>query len=122
MRAFFLAPLLALAACVPGTTGTIAGSSSTTAAICNGIDVDKLDLAWRGYDAAIDAVNLLIDANVIVRGSAKAKAVADANDRVLRAFQTAENAHAICNSTGYLAALDYAKAALSDLRIAIGRK
>lgn len=112
-----------LAACTPTTTATAPVSALPGAAtVCALINVDKLDVAWRGYDVAIDAVNLLIDHKVIVPGSVRALAVADANDKVLAAFQMAEHARSLCEETNYLSAMEDAKNALVDLRAALRRK
>jgi hypothetical protein len=90
--------------------------------VCAAITVDRLDVAWKAYDAAIDAVNMLVDAKVLTPGSARALAVAQANDAVLAGLQTAEHARSACNATDYGAALQQVTAALADLRVALRSK
>lgn len=121
MRALLLAGCLALAACTPTTTATgpVASTVPGGTAVCSVITSDKLDIALKAYDAALDAIDLLIDAKVLVPGSARAKAVADANDRVLAAFKAADAARVACNATGYASALVAVQAAIADVRAAI---
>jgi hypothetical protein len=104
------------------TVNPISSTVPVVSSVCAQISTSNLDTAWRAYDAAIDAVNLLLDAKVITPGSAKANAIADANDAVLKAFQTAEHAKALCDATSYTSALDSAKASVVDLRAALGSK
>lgn len=109
---------LSLVACVPagasvGGVSTIPGVSQTCGAITN---LDAFDTALKAYDVATDAVNLLIDFKVIKPGSPTALSIASANDKVLAAFSAAEHARLACNSDGYLAALNQARAAIADIR------
>lgn len=125
MRALVMVALLVGAtACTPATTSTapIAGAIPGVSTACEQITVERLDLAWRTYDAVIDAINLLLDKHVLLAGTAQAKAVADANDRVLAGLKAAEAARKVCNSTSYSAALVETKLALDALRSAFWRR
>lgn len=113
-------PLLALAACA--TPAPISGSPSdlpVVSTVCAQIQSDKFDIALKAYGAAVDAVNLLVDAKVLKPGTPKALAVAKANDRVLAAFVLAEHARVACNSTSYLAAMVEVQAAIAEVRTAL---
>lgn len=96
-------------------------SFPAVATACSAVSLENLNTAWRAYDAALDAINLLIDVKAIVPGSAKAKAIANGNDAVLTAFKTAEHARAICDASSYKAALDQAQTGLADIRAALHR-
>jgi uncharacterized protein (DUF1330 family) len=124
MRALALILLVALTACQPAAIGTEPSTVSSTApapvqTVCNALDVSKFDVALRAYDAATDAIALLNQHGIIKTGSPTALAIANANDAVLAAFATAEHARLACNSTGYLAALEQARVALTDIRAAL---
>lgn len=119
-KLFIIFGALALVACDTTGAGTgPVGSLPGGAQVCSAIKSDKFDLALKAYGAAVDAVNLLIDAKVLVPGSAKAVAVANANDKVLAAFSVAEHARQACNSTSYLAAINEAQAAIAEVRAAL---
>lgn len=111
---------LSLSACEPLTAGsTPVASLPGSAPVCGVLQSDKFDIALKAYGAATDAINLLIDAHALTPGSAKAVAIANANDKVLVAFVTAEHARQACNSTSYLAALSEAQAAIAEVRAAL---
>lgn len=115
MRHFLLALMLPLAACTAlPIGGTLPGTQ-----VCAAIEGNTFDTALRAYNAAEDAVNLLVDAHVLTPGTPAALAVANANDRVLAAFAVAEHARVACNSDSYAAALAEAQAAIADLRVAL---
>lgn len=119
-KLLLIAGALALTAC--DTTGTTTGPVSSlpgASTVCPALQSDKFDLALKAYGAATDAINLLIDAKVLVPGSTRAKAVANANDKVLAAFAVAEHARQACNSTDYTTALAEANAALGEIRAAL---
>src|SRR4051812_1054863 len=102
MRALIVVLATSLLACTPASTGTTPVDSLPGASpVCAALDSQRLDDAAKAYGAALDAVGLLIDAKVLVPGSARAKAVADANDRVLAAFNVADAARKACNATSY---------------------
>lgn len=117
-----MAPL-ALAACdvpPPSSSGSTPVAELPGAGpVCAALKSDKFDLVLRSYGAAADAINLLIDAKVLVPGSAKAVAIANANDKVLSALAVAEHARQACNATSYSTALDQAAAALAEVRTAL---
>jgi uncharacterized protein (DUF1330 family) len=117
-KLFLIAAALALSACATTSTPPVS-SLPGASVVCPTLQSDKFDLALRAYGAAVDAVNLLVDHRVLVPGSAKAIAVAKANDKVLAAFATAEHARSGCNSDSYAAALIEAQAAISQIRAAL---
>jgi hypothetical protein len=117
-RLLLVAGAAAMLGCTP--TGQTVGTTVPGAtAACAVLDSNRLDDAWKAYDVALDAINMLIDAKVLIPGSPRAKAVATANDRVLAALQAAEAARKACNSSSYLSALSQAKAAFADVRTAL---
>lgn len=120
MRALiiFAGAALALSACATPTTAPVS-SLPGAAPVCAALQSDKFDLALQAYGAATDAVNLLIDAHAVTPGSAKAVAIANANDKVLVAFAAAEHARAACSSASYLSALAEAQAAIAEIRAAL---
>jgi hypothetical protein len=91
------------------------------APVCTAISSEKFDTALKAYGAATDAINLLVTAKVLVPGTAKARAVATANDKVLAAFAVAERARRACNATSYVAALGEAQGAIDEVRVALRR-
>ncbi len=120
MKKIFLAiGVLALIGCTPVATGPISSTVPGASTVCAAIDLQKLDLAWKGYGAALDAIGLLLDAKVITPGSPKARAIAAANDRVLAAMIAADDARKACAATTYTSALASASAALADMRTAL---
>lgn len=117
-----VAACFALAACNPAAAPP--GSVSdvpVVGSVCQQISSDKFDLALKAYGAATDAVNLLIDAGALKPGSAKALAVANANDKVLSAFAVAEQARRACNATSYAAALVNVQNGIAEVRTALRR-
>ena len=83
------------------------------------IDDTALRAAWKAFDVALDAINLAIDAGAIKVGSPRAIKIADAIDRVTAALTAAESAVDAASTTSYRTALLDARAALSQLRIAL---
>lgn len=106
---------LALPACVPATIPATPPAPLATTTI----DDTALETAWRGFDAALDAINLLGDAKVIVPGTPKGKAVAAGIRRVLAALTAAEHAVAAGSASSYATALQEAQLAIADLRAAL---
>jgi hypothetical protein len=121
VKHMFLAALAAvsLSACTPSTVTTSPSDLPVVSTVCEQIRSDKFDIALKAYGAAVDAVNLLIDAKVLVPSTPRALAVAKANDRVLAAFAVAERARRACNSGSYLAAMNEVSAAIAEIRIAL---
>jgi len=123
MKAFLtgLAAALLLTGCTPATTSTGVGSTVPgVSVVCNALsDTAKFDTALKAYDAATDAINLLIDVKVIKPGSPSALKIAAANDAALAGFAAAEHARAACNSADYLSALANVGAAIADIRAAL---
>lgn len=115
-----LAACASLAACNPAAAPPNGVSDvPVVGTVCAQISSDKFDVALKAYGAAVDAVNLLIDAKVLVPGTARAKAVASANDRVLTAFAVAERARRACNASDYAAALAQVSAGIAEVRTAL---
>lgn len=119
MKELLVLVALMVTACGTVPSGPVVGSVPGGTAVCSVIDSSKFDLALQTYDAALDAINLLINAKVLIPGSARAKAVADANDRVMAAFKAADAARHACNATSYRAALDDVTAGVAQVRAAI---
>lgn len=111
--------MLCLAACsLPnmsiGTPTAPAPLAATT------IDDTGLEAAWKSFDVALDAINLLIDVKQITPGSAKAKRIADGIDAVTASLVAAESAVAAAsNPSDYLTALVRYKQALADAKAAL---
>lgn len=83
------------------------------------IDDTALMTAWKSFDIALDAINMLIDAKQITIGSPKAVKVADGIDRVTAFLTAAESAAAAGSTKDYMVALANAKGAITDLRAAL---
>lgn len=115
MRALILVAgaALAVSACATTSAPPVVGQA------CTALHSDKFDLALKAYGAAVDAVNLLINAKVLVPGTPRALAVANANDKVLVAFSTAQRARTACDATSYAAAISEASAAIGEIRSAL---
>jgi hypothetical protein len=95
-------------------------SVSSPAPLANtAIDDTALMTAWKSFDIALDAINLLIDAKMIVIGSPKAVKVADGIDRVTQFLTAAESAAAAGSTKDYGVALANAKGAITELRAAL---
>lgn len=108
-----LAPaLLGLSACE--TVGSL-GPKAPAPLAKTTIDDTALETAWRSFDLALDAINVL----PIQPGSAKGKAVAAGIRRVLAALTAAESAVAAGSTDNYFVALTNAKAAIAELRVAV---
>jgi hypothetical protein len=119
-----LAAALPLAACdTTGTTSPVTGGPVAelpgAAPVCAALKSDKFDLVLKAYGAVTDAVNMAIDLKAITPGSAKAVAIANANDKVLAALAVAEQARSACNATSYTAALANVSAAIAEVRTAL---
>lgn len=129
MKHILLSGCLALAACTPtipvanNTDAPISSSIPGVGTVCAAIgDPSGFDTALRAYDVARAAVNSLIDFKVIKPGTPTALKIADANDRVLAGFALAETARSACNATSYIAALDKARAAISEIQVLLPRR
>lgn len=83
------------------------------------IDDRGLEAAWRAFDVALDAINLLGDRGVIVPGSPTGKAVASGIRKVNKALSAAERFAAAGSTKDYASALTEAKAGMDDLRAAM---
>lgn len=83
------------------------------------IDDTALSTAWKSFDVALDAINIAIDAHLIVVGSPKANAIADAIDKVTKFLTAAESAAAAGSATDYKVALANASAAITEMRSAL---
>lgn len=104
-------PMLSAMGGVPAAPAPLARST---------IDDTALETAWKTFDLALDALNLLGDQGVIVPGTPKGRAVATGIRTVNRALAAAERFAAAGSTTEYLTALREAEAGINDLRAAIG--
>src|SRR5687768_1180651 len=95
---FALAASLALSGCagLPQFAGQAPAPLAATT-----IDDQGLETAWKAFDLALDAINALGDAGVIVPGSEKGKAVASAIRTVNRSLAAAERFAAAGSTTDY---------------------
>lgn len=84
------------------------------------IDDTALEAAWRSFDVALDALNALGDAGVIVPGSERGRAVAQGIRKVNRALAAAERFAAAGSATDYATALAEAVGGMNEIRAAIG--
>lgn len=109
---------LSLTACGPMLTA-LAGPAPAPLARTT-IDDRALETAWRAFDTALDAINLLTDRGVIVPGSPRARAIATAIRRVNTALSSAERFAAAGSTTDYLTALREAGAGIAEIRTALG--
>lgn len=118
--ALLLAPALILSAC---DTGGIASAGSLPASPAplakTTIDDTALDGAWRAFDLALDAINLLTDQGIIKPGTAKAKTIAAGIRKVSAALTAAESFAAAGSTTSYAQAVLEAKAGIDELRTAL---
>lgn len=104
-----------LAACT--TPGVLSVPTAAPAPLAATIIDDKaLTTAWKSFDVALDAINLLGDAGKIVPGTPKGKAVAAGIRKVLAALTAAEHAVAAGSTTSYRTALTEAQLAIAELR------
>lgn len=118
-RLLALAAALSLSACTLPQM-SIGGAPQSPAPLAQTtIDDTALMAAWKSFDVALDAINLLIDAKVIKVGSPKAVKIADDIDKVTGFLTAAEAAAAAGSSTDYLVALANVKGAITELRAAL---
>lgn len=80
------------------------------------IDEQALIAADRGFDVALDAINLLIDAGVIKPGTPRAIAIARAVRTVDSSLALAARLADAGNAPGYLEALRHAMGGITELR------
>jgi hypothetical protein len=125
MRALLICACLTLSvtlsACGPGEVlsgGSIPVESPAPLANTT-IDDTSLELAWKGFDAAVDAITLARTAGAIKAGSPFANQLADGMEKVLAAFQATEHAAAGLSTKSYPQALAELKAALADFKITL---
>ena len=83
------------------------------------IDDRGLEAAWRAFDVALDAINLLGDQGVIVPGSARGVAVASGIRKVNSALKAAEAFAKAGSSRSYATALATAKEGMVEIRNAM---
>lgn len=114
-RFLFLAPLLALTGCT-GLPGLVPPAQVQQAA-CTADN--ELETAWKAFDLALDAINLLGDRGEIVPGSPKGKAVAAGIRTVNAALGKAERFAATCSAGQAASALSEAKAGMADISNAL---
>src|SRR6266446_1196582 len=93
---------LALSGCAPG---LLTGFGAAPAPLeRTTIDDRALEAAWRAFDLALDAINLLGDHGVIVPGTPRGKAVAAGIRTVNRSLAAAERFAAAGSSADYATA------------------
>lgn len=121
MRRLILAACAALALSGCAGVPTFAVPSPAPLAATT-IDDHGLEACWKAFDLALDAINALGDAGVIVPGSPRGKAVAAGIRTVNASLAAAERFAAAGSATDYATALSEATTAMAELRAAIGSK
>ena len=79
------------------------------------VDEKTLIVALQTFDTALTAVDQLVAARIIVPGSPRALAIADAIGVAKRAYTAAAAAQKVGNSSSYLAALLQAQGAIAQI-------
>ena len=105
--------LLATAACETALPTNVVTSPAPLANTT--IDDTALDTAWRSFDLALDAIDLIPE-SMLKPGTPRAKAVASAIRKVSAALTAAEHFAAAGSTQSYLQAMSEAKAGVSELR------
>ncbi len=119
MRLLFAAmAALCLSACGPLLTAMAPPAPAPLARTT--IDDTALQTAWRSFDVALDAINLLTDRGVIVPGTPQARSIAAAIRTVNRALGAAERFAAAGSAADYATALREATAGIAQIREALG--
>lgn len=95
-------------------TGPPAPLSRTT------IDDRALETAWKTFDVALDAINILTDRGILVPGTPRARSIAVAIRRVNTALASAERFAAAGSASDYATALREALAGVAEIRTALG--
>lgn len=115
--ALALVAALSVSACAP-VLEQVAGPAPAPLAGTT-IDDAALETAWRSFDAALDALNVLADLGVIKPGSPTGKAIADGVRKVNGSLQAAESFAAVGSTTSYKNALRNAQAGINEIRVAL---
>lgn len=118
MRKLAIIPFLALLASCALPAG-LALPPAPAPAAHTVIDDRALEVAWKTFDVAIDAINVLVQANVIKPGTPRAKTIATAIRRVNMALVAAEHADKIASVGDYAAAIKEATEAMADIHAAL---
>ena len=84
------------------------------------IDERGLVLSLQVFDTALNAIDRLIEARVIVPGSPRAIQIADAIRSAKLAYQAASAAQRVGNSGSYLTAINQAQVAIANINLLIG--
>lgn len=113
-----LLPLIPLGGCA-GLPGLVPPAPVQQAACAAD---NELETAWKAFDLALDAINLLGDQGVIVPGSPKGKAIAAGIRRVNGALALAERFAATCSTGQAASALAEATAGMADISAALEGK
>ena len=116
LKTFLIGALLALSACA-GIPVSVQNSPAPLAQ--TKIDDRALETAWKGFDAALDGVNLVLDLKPSLIGTPGARRLADAIDATSLALTAAESAAAAGETTDYAVALAKAKQSFVEMRQAI---
>lgn len=112
-----VATALALTACQLPQIGYPAQSPAPLAKTT--LDDRALRAAWRSFDAALDAINLAMDAKPSLIGTPGAIKLANAIDAVTLALTAAESAADAGSQAEYDAAIASSVKAFSEMRMAI---
>ena len=110
MKKIFIALSIALASCTPGSVLTAPAPLAHTT-----IDEKGLILALQTFDTVLTAVDRLVAAKIIVPGSPRALAIANAIETAKTAYQAASAAQRVGNSGSYLTAINQAQVAIAQI-------
>ena len=121
MKRLRIAVAASLMLSVPGCAGLGALMTGPPAPLAKTtIDDRALETAWKTFDVALDAINLLTDKGVIVPGTPRARSIAAAIRKVNSALAAAERFAAAGSATDYATALREAVAGVNEIRTALG--
>lgn len=109
MKKIFIALSIALTSCAANPLAAPAPLAHTT------IDEKGLILALQTFDTVLTAVDRLVAAKVIVPGSPRALAIANAIETAKTAYKAASAAQRVGNSGSYLVAINQAQVAIAQI-------
>ena len=117
MKKLLLIPMFALSVSGCMTPGSISLPGVVQQASCE-VD-ERIETAWKAFDLALDAINVLGDVGKIVPGTPQGKAVAAGIRKTNAAMGRAERFAATCSEGQANSALNDAEAAMADISTAL---
>lgn len=120
MKKLLLACALSLSLCACGTLSALDTIGRSPAPLAQTTFDDKaLNAAWKGFDAALDGINLALDLKPSLVGTPGAKRLANAIDAVSAALTAANAAADASSTTNYAEAMRKVESAYVEFRVAI---